>query len=100
MEGAVNNGVEGIDADCGGACSCATCRVELDPTWQDVVPPPSEDEAEMLGLVVDRRASSRLSCQIKMRDILDGLVVHIPASQTGASTDALAPSESEPQEAR
>jgi ferredoxin, 2Fe-2S len=74
MEGAVRNGVPGIDAECGGACACGTCHVNVDPAKQ-------EAEATMLELGHDVTETSRLSCQIKVTADLDGLVVGIPASQ-------------------
>jgi 2Fe-2S ferredoxin len=82
MEGAVKNGVDGIDADCGGSCSCATCHVYVDDAWSGRVgPPASDDEADLLGLAIERQPSSRLSCQIKVTDELDGLIVRMPISQ-------------------
>jgi ferredoxin, 2Fe-2S len=82
MSGAVSNGIPGIDADCGGACACATCHVHVDTTWMATVGgPASENEAELLQLAPEVRDNSRLSCQIKMRPDLDGVVVHLPESQ-------------------
>lgn len=81
MEGATNNGVPGIDADCGGACSCATCHVHVDAAWIDRVGLPSDNERDMLEFAVDVRPDSRLSCQIVMRATLEGLIVHIPETQ-------------------
>jgi 2Fe-2S ferredoxin len=82
MEGAVKNAVDGIDADCGGSCSCATCHVYVDPAWAERVGgPASDDENYLLGLTVERQPNSRLSCQIKVSDALDGLVVRMPVSQ-------------------
>lgn len=81
MEGAVRGGVEGIDADCGGALSCATCHVRVAPEWVSRLPPPSEDEREMLEFAVDPGPGSRLSCQIVIAPELEGLVVGVPASQ-------------------
>jgi ferredoxin, 2Fe-2S len=81
MEGAVRNGIPGIDADCGGACSCGTCHVRVDPAWIGRVGPPGPDEAEMLELAIEPGPASRLSCQIRARPELDGLVVHMPRSQ-------------------
>ena len=78
MEVAVKHGVEGIVAECGGACSCATCHVYLDPTWADRVPPITDEEDEMLeGTASPRTAESRLSCQIPVTDAIDGLTVTI-----------------------
>ena len=82
MEGAVGNGVPGIDADCGGSCACATCHVHVDDAWTAAVgPPASEAESELLQLAPEVRADSRLSCQIRMRPDLDGVVVHLPEAQ-------------------
>jgi 2Fe-2S ferredoxin len=81
MQGAVNNNVRGIIAECGGGCSCATCHVYLDDAWMDKAGKKSEGEADMLEAVVDLKPSSRLSCQIEMSDALDGLIVHMPAKQ-------------------
>lgn len=82
METAVKNGVKGIVAECGGACACATCHVFVDPAFTDKVGEPGPLEDDMLdGAATDRESNSRLSCQIKMRDELDGLVVHIAPEQ-------------------
>ena len=81
MEVAVQNGVDGIDADCGGALTCATCHVYVDEQWIHRLPPIESGEAEMLEFAIEPRANSRLSCQIKLSAMLDGLVVEIPESQ-------------------
>lgn len=81
MEGAVKNGVPGIDADCGGVCACATCHVFIDPAWQGQVGAPGEVEDEMLDLVDGRNEGSRLSCQIVVDETLEGLVVRMPENQ-------------------
>lgn len=81
MEGAVNNDVAGILADCGGACSCATCHVLIDPDWVDALPPREAMEEDMLEFAVEPGPTSRLSCQITITDALDGLIVTLPASQ-------------------
>jgi len=81
MEGAVKNNVPGIDADCGGACACATCHVYVDEAWVDKVGKPSAMEESMLDFAEGVQANSRLSCQIKVTDDLDGLVVTTPESQ-------------------
>ncbi|WP_132036167.1 2Fe-2S iron-sulfur cluster-binding protein [Aquabacter spiritensis] len=81
MEAAVRNGVAGIDAECGGACACATCHVYVDEAWRDRVGEPGSMEEDMLDYAFDVRPSSRLSCQIKLSDGLDGLVLHMPARQ-------------------
>lgn len=80
MEGAVRAGIEGIDADCGGQLSCATCHVYVDEEWEGKVPPMSDDEGTLLEFASDRRANSRLCCQIFVRPEIDGLVIHVPAS--------------------
>ncbi len=81
MESATKNGIEGILADCGGACSCATCHVYVDPDWMDRLPPRSEMERDMIECVPEPRATSRLACQIAMTDALSGLRVEIPEEQ-------------------
>jgi ferredoxin, 2Fe-2S len=81
MENAIRNGVPGIVAECGGACSCATCHVHVGEDWKEKVGPPSPMEEDMLDFAFDVRPTSRLSCQIKMTDELDGLIVHTPAQQ-------------------
>lgn len=81
MRGAIDNGVPGIDADCGGECSCATCHVIVNDEWMDVVGRPAEDEEAMLDLNPEREVNSRLSCQIEVSDALDGLVVKLPEFQ-------------------
>jgi ferredoxin, 2Fe-2S len=81
MENAIKNGVPGIVAECGGACSCATCHVHVDEAWKEKVGPPSPMEEDMLDFAFDVKPTSRLSCQIKVTDELDGLVVHTPAQQ-------------------
>ena len=81
MEAAVDNDVAGIVAECGGACSCATCHVYVDPSWTDKLPPRDGQEDGMLDCVLDRRANSRLSCQIVLKNDLDGLVVRVADEQ-------------------
>jgi len=81
MEVATHNGVDGIEADCGGACACATCHVYVDPAWFEKTGIAKGDEAEMLEFAIDPEATSRLSCQIRLTDELDGLVVRLPRSQ-------------------
>ena len=83
MEGAVKNGVDGIVAECGGACMCATCHVYVDPAWLPKLDPIEDEQEEMLGATAaDRKSNSRLSCQIAMRAAFDGLVVVMPERQT------------------
>ncbi len=79
MQGAVDNMVEGIVAECGGACSCATCQVYVDPAWMDIVGPACDIEQDMLSAVDEVRSNSRLSCQIEITPELDGLIVCMPA---------------------
>ena len=81
MEGAVNNQVPGIDADCGGSCACATCHVYVDPAWLDKVGKRSPEEQSMLDFADNVEANSRLSCQIEVSPALDGLIVRMPKSQ-------------------
>jgi len=81
MQAAVTNGVPGIDADCGGSCSCATCHVYVDKDWLEKVGEISPTEEAMLSLSADREENSRLSCQILVSDELDGLVVTTPEFQ-------------------
>lgn len=82
MRVAIDNGIEGIDAMCGGAASCATCQVYVDPAWADRLPAPEELESTMLELAEYRRDTSRLSCQVKVTADLDGLVLEVPEAQT------------------
>jgi ferredoxin, 2Fe-2S len=81
MENAVKNGIPGIDAECGGACACATCHVYVDEAWAEKTGTPSAMEEDMLDFAFDVRPTSRLSCQLKVRDDLDGLVVRTPERQ-------------------
>lgn len=82
MNLAITQAVPGIEGICGGCCSCATCHVYVDEAWADRLPPVSEDEADLLeGTAAERLPTSRLSCQIKLTDALDGLVVRMPATQ-------------------
>jgi ferredoxin, 2Fe-2S len=81
MEAAKLHNVPGIEAECGGACACATCHVYVDEGWRDKTGSPSQMEEDMLDFAFDVRDASRLSCQIKLTDELDGLVVRVPAKQ-------------------
>ncbi len=81
MEGAVKNRIPGIDADCGGACACATCHVYVDPNWQAKLPPKAEMEEAMLDFAIGLKSNSRLSCQLRVTSEMDGLVVRMPDSQ-------------------
>lgn len=82
MENAVKTMIPGIEAECGGACACATCHVYVDDAWADKVGSPQPMEEDMLDFAYDLRATSRLSCQIKMTDELDGIVIHVPERQS------------------
>lgn len=81
MELATNNGVPGIDADCGGACACGTCHVIVDGAWSEKVGAPTVEENQMLDLTPERATTSRLSCQVQVTAELDGLVVRLPEFQ-------------------
>lgn len=81
METAIKNGVPGIEAECGGACACATCHVYVHEDWAEATGSPEPMEEDMLDFAFDVRPTSRLSCQIKVRDDLDGLVVAVPEQQ-------------------
>ncbi len=81
METAVRNMVPGIDADCGGACACATCHVYVDPDWYDRIGERNEMEEDMLDFAFDVRENSRLSCQVKVTDAMDGLIIRVPEKQ-------------------
>jgi 2Fe-2S ferredoxin len=81
MEGAKRNGIVGIDADCGGGCSCGTCHVYVDAVWQARTGERTPIEVATLEFADKVMANSRLSCQIKVTNELDGLVVRMPASQ-------------------
>ena len=81
METAIMNAVPGIVAECGGACTCATCHVYVDEAWTEVVGGPSMMEEDMLDFAFEPKPQSRLSCQIKVKENIDGLVVHVPRRQ-------------------
>ena len=81
MEGAIQNNVPGIDADCGGACACATCHVYVDEKWFEKLPKKEITEEDMLDMAYEPKKFSRLSCQITVTDELDGLVVKMPSKQ-------------------
>ena len=81
MEGAVQNNIPGIDADCGGACACATCHVYVDEKWFDKIEKKDDAEQDMLDMAFEPNKFSRLSCQISVSDELDGLVVKMPSKQ-------------------
>ena len=82
MEGARDNNIPGIDADCGGACACSTCHVYVDESWVAKLPPKEAMEEDMLDFAWEPDpVRSRLTCQVKVTDDLDGLVVHLPEKQ-------------------
>jgi len=81
MEGAVQNDIPGIDADCGGSMACATCHVYVKEDWFNKLPPKNEGEDDMLDQAYEPNSSSRLSCQIQISDDLEGLEVHLPEKQ-------------------
>ncbi len=83
MEGAIDNSIDGIDAECGGCLSCATCHVYVDESWISKLPAAEDMEIEMLDLTAsERQDNSRLSCQIEVTDEMDGLVVRMPEFQS------------------
>lgn len=81
MENAVKNAVPGIEAECGGACACATCHVYVDEAWVEKTGAPEAMEEDMLDFAFDVQPNSRLSCQIKVTDDLDGLIIKVPERQ-------------------
>jgi 2Fe-2S ferredoxin len=81
MRAALDNGIDGILADCGGAMTCGTCHVYVDENWHSRLEPMGDDEEATVEFAVDIRDNSRLSCQILLSSELDGLIVHIPKSQ-------------------
>ena len=81
MEGAVQNDIPGIDADCGGGMACATCHVYIQEEWWDKLPKKEDGEEDMLDMAYEPNKFSRLSCQVVVSDELDGLVVSIPSKQ-------------------
>ena len=82
MEGAVQNDIQGIDADCGGGMACATCHVYVKEDWFDKINKKNEGEDDMLDQAYEPKKNSRLSCQIIVSDDLDGLIVDMPEKQT------------------
>ncbi len=81
MDGAISNNIPGIEAECGGACSCATCHVYVDPAWVEATGSAQPVEAGMIESAMDLQETSRLSCQIEVSDELDGLIVRMPELQ-------------------
>lgn len=82
MEAAIDNGIAGVVAECGGSCSCATCHAYIADSWLDKLPPVSDMEDMMLDVVLDRRANSRLACQIEMTEALDCLEIYVADNET------------------
>jgi 2Fe-2S ferredoxin len=81
MEGAMDNDIEGIVAECGGACACATCHAYIDEAWLGKLPDMDDMEDSMLDAAYERRPTSRLTCQIEVNDELDGLVVYVAENE-------------------
>ncbi|MEM6944436.1 MAG: 2Fe-2S iron-sulfur cluster-binding protein [Pseudomonadota bacterium] len=81
MEGAISNNVPGIDADCGGACACSTCHVYVHADWIDRLPEKEDMEVDMLDFAYEPNETSRLTCQIKVTEALEGLIVTMPERQ-------------------
>ena len=81
MEGAVQNNIPGIDADCGGSMACATCHVYVKDDWYNKLDEKSEGEDDMIDQAYDPKKNSRLSCQITVSDKIEGLIVHLPEKQ-------------------
>ena len=82
MEGAIQNDIPGIDADCGGAMACATCHVYVEEEWFDKIPKAEEAEVDMIDMAHEPKKNSRLSCQIIVTDKLEGLVIKMPEKQS------------------
>ena len=82
MEGAIQNNIPGIDADCGGSMACATCHVYVEEKWLDKLPKPEEAEVDMIDMAFEPKKNSRLSCQLIVSDELDGLKVTTPTQQS------------------
>ncbi len=80
-DGAVNNLIPGILAECGGACACATCHIYIDDAWVEKAGPAGPVEKDMLDFAMDPRETSRLSCQVDITDEMDGMIVHVPIEQ-------------------
>ena len=82
MEGAIQNNIPGIDADCGGSMACATCHVYVEEKWLNVLPKPEEAEMDMIDMAFEPKKNSRLSCQLIVSDELNGLTVTTPSKQS------------------
>ena len=81
MQGALDNMIDGIIAECGGCCVCCTCHCMIDPAWSEAVGSAAADEAEMLEMVDNTEETSRLACQVKVTSAMEGMVVRLPESQ-------------------
>ena len=81
MEGAIQNNIPGIDADCGGSMACATCHVYVEEKWLNKIPKAEDAEVDMIDMAFEPKKNSRLSCQLIVSDELDGLIVNIPSRQ-------------------
>ena len=81
MQGAMDNMIQGIVAECGGCCVCCTCHCMIDPAWTATAGTAADDESELLEMLDTREETSRLSCQVKVTDAMDGMVVRLPESQ-------------------
>ena len=81
MEGAVNNDIDGMPAECGGACACATCHAYIDESWFSKIEEMDDMEDSMLDAAFERKDNSRLTCQIEVNDDMDGLIVHIAENE-------------------
>ncbi len=81
MQGALDNMIDGIVAECGGCCVCCTCHCMIDPDWAEAAGTAAADEAELLEMVDTRTDASRLSCQVKVTSAMEGMVVRLPESQ-------------------
>ena len=82
MEGAIQNDITGIDADCGGSMACATCHVYVEESWLNKLPKADDGEVDMIDMAFEPKKNSRLSCQLTVSDDLDGLVVTTPEKQS------------------
>jgi len=81
MQIAMDNGVPGIDADCGGSCACGTCHVIVDSKWMNAAGSINKEELQMLEMTPEKKPTSRLSCQIQASEAMDGMIVHLPEFQ-------------------
>ena len=82
MEGAIQNNIPGIDADCGGSCACATCHIYVDEKWYDKLPKKESAEEDMLDVAIEPNKFSRLGCQITVTEELDGMILKMPSKQS------------------